>query len=682
MRSPRERRWTDHGIEIGGRLVPLISASIQYWRHDPAHWPRLLDLALEAGFPVIETYAPWSAHELAPGTFDFGRSPNLDLSRFLRLCAERDLHVLLRPGPHINAEMTWFGFPRRIVFDPECQGRNPRGKPVILPAFPHPFPVPSYAQTKFLDETRGWFAALRRELGDLAGPDGPILAMQSDNECCFVFRAGFFDLDYSPGARQWWTSYLKQQFQEDPALLARDLGVAAGGFEDVSPPARLNPDDPASVRLALHWGRFREHYLVRSVREIRRLYEESGFTGFPWYHNIPSTEFVHPFDIPGWERDAVHALGIDLYFPTRDYPVIRRGVRALVGQSRFPHIPEHACGVWTFWQPVQPQEWLFSAQACFMHGARGLNFYMFAERDRWTGSPVSRTGEKREPWFSRLRALVRAWVEHQVHAAETRPLAGVLQQREPHQLAAAASLMEPIPNFVLKAMGYGERNFGCESLSTAAPRDHWEVPAAERAIEKALLDACIPMAWMHPALPGGPSQDLRILIVPACASMEQQTADQLRAFMERGGIVWMAPPAPRHDLKGRAIAAPWMEAGELHADGRYHPAGAGGFRIAPGAAELARPEFLAQWLADHGEKPPCKWDNRLVDVAIRGSGERRFLFAANPTGDEQMVEIRADGLTSLTPLEGGSAIAAARPGHVLLTLPPQTVLAFLMGSAP
>src|SRR5207253_450692 len=116
------------------------------WRHSPAEWGACLDAMRATGFRMVDTYVPWGTHERAPGEFDFGeRDPRLDLVRFLRMAHERELWVILRPGPHINAELSLFGLPERIVWDRDCQARTPRQNPVMLPMVPVAFPVPSYA---------------------------------------------------------------------------------------------------------------------------------------------------------------------------------------------------------------------------------------------------------------------------------------------------------------------------------------------------------------------------------------------------------------------------------------------------------------------------------------------------------------------------------------------------------
>ena len=116
----RDIELNKNGLKIGKQTIPFISGSCHYWRLDRSKWPLILGNFADLGFPIIQTYVPWSVHEIAPGQFDFGEfSPNKDLPAFLDMCREHDLFVLLRPGPHINAEITYFGYPKRIFENPE-----------------------------------------------------------------------------------------------------------------------------------------------------------------------------------------------------------------------------------------------------------------------------------------------------------------------------------------------------------------------------------------------------------------------------------------------------------------------------------------------------------------------------------------------------------------------------------
>ena len=132
------------GLRIGGKLVPLVAASVHYWRLDPRDWPACLEAVRDLGVRLVDTYIPWNVHEIAPGQLELGRGdPQRDVGAFLRLAHELGLHAIIRPGPHINAELTHFGIPERVIWDPSCQARSPRGNPVMLPMLPFAFPVPS-----------------------------------------------------------------------------------------------------------------------------------------------------------------------------------------------------------------------------------------------------------------------------------------------------------------------------------------------------------------------------------------------------------------------------------------------------------------------------------------------------------------------------------------------------------
>ena len=193
------------GLTLGGRACDWLSGSLHYWRIDQALWSDILARCADMGLEIICSYVPWSVHELGPDSFDFrGRR---DVRRFCELASDQGLAVHLRPGPHINAELTGFGFPARVLADSRIMARGPAGTPVWIPAPPRAFAVPSYASTDFWREVTRWFDALEPILAPLLAPRGPVFAVQADNENSYFFRTAPFDLDYHPesvvGFRQW-----------------------------------------------------------------------------------------------------------------------------------------------------------------------------------------------------------------------------------------------------------------------------------------------------------------------------------------------------------------------------------------------------------------------------------------------------------------------------------------------
>src|SRR5262245_4882821 len=101
--SKRERRrervkLVREGILVNGEVVPLLAASVHYWRLETRFWRPALDAVKSLGFRLIDTYVPWSVHETAPGELDFGTlDPRRDVSRFVRLCQELGFWVIVRP---------------------------------------------------------------------------------------------------------------------------------------------------------------------------------------------------------------------------------------------------------------------------------------------------------------------------------------------------------------------------------------------------------------------------------------------------------------------------------------------------------------------------------------------------------------------------------------------------------
>src|SRR5215204_5290661 len=108
-----------NGLLIDGGEVPVYSGAMHYWRLERDVWPKILDRVQALGFGMLETYIPWSVHETSPGVFDWGEvdAPK-DVEAFMRLCEERNMWLLVRPGPQVNAELTDFGYPEWVLLDP------------------------------------------------------------------------------------------------------------------------------------------------------------------------------------------------------------------------------------------------------------------------------------------------------------------------------------------------------------------------------------------------------------------------------------------------------------------------------------------------------------------------------------------------------------------------------------
>jgi len=146
---------------LDGRPFRILSGAIHYFRVHPELWEdRLLKLKA-MGLNTVETYVAWNLHEPEPGRFDFDNA--LDVCAFVRLAQQLGLHVIVRPGPYICAEWEFGGLPAWLLADPEMALRC---------TYP-----------PYLAAVARYFEALLPQLAPLQrAPDGPIIAMQIENE--------------------------------------------------------------------------------------------------------------------------------------------------------------------------------------------------------------------------------------------------------------------------------------------------------------------------------------------------------------------------------------------------------------------------------------------------------------------------------------------------------------------
>ena len=193
---------TDNGLSIDGQELPVYSGTLHYWRLERDRWAPILDQVQALGFSMVETYIPWSIHETAPGQYDWGQhDERKDVEAFMRLCEERGMWLLVRPGPLINAELTDFGFPEWVLLDARVQAHTALGSLHLDAAWgfhpPRPFPVPSYASEAFYGYVAGWFDAVCPIIARHLAPRGCVVAVQSDNETCYLFQDQPYATDYS-----------------------------------------------------------------------------------------------------------------------------------------------------------------------------------------------------------------------------------------------------------------------------------------------------------------------------------------------------------------------------------------------------------------------------------------------------------------------------------------------------
>ena len=168
----------EHQLRVDGVPQAVRGAMAHYWRLDRDAWEGVLDAIVASGSTAVSVYVPWEVHETAPGEFDFGQvDPRKDLDAFLTLCERKGLDLIARPGPQINAELTWFGYPERIITDRSLHAQSAAGAPAVLTQVPKPIPALSYAHDRFFAETARWYDAVCPVLARHTRPNGRLTAV-------------------------------------------------------------------------------------------------------------------------------------------------------------------------------------------------------------------------------------------------------------------------------------------------------------------------------------------------------------------------------------------------------------------------------------------------------------------------------------------------------------------------
>ncbi|MBX3206498.1 MAG: beta-galactosidase [Labilithrix sp.] len=714
---PRTVEVHPHGLMLLGRdgggqgeVLPLWAGAMHYWRHAPEHWGPCLDAMKAMGLRVVDTYIPWGVHEVAQGTFDFGESfARLDVARFLRLCDERGLYVVARPGPHINAELTYFGLPERVVWDRECQARTPRDNPVILPIVPTAFPVPSYASDAFHDEAALWFEAVGRVLAPLQYPNGPIVMWQIDNEGALYFRDGPYDQDYHPDAVRLFRSFLREKYSSAKAL--RDAWNEANlTFAVAAPPQRFDARTADELPRHMDWMEFHEHLLVEAMARFAKALENAGCASVPTMHNLPLGEAATALN-PGRIARVVDLVGLDYYHPAnpKHHMAILRRTGELAVRCEGVRVPaygaEVGAGFPPFFAPLDDQDSLYTLIAALAYGLRGFNLYMAVDRDRWVGAPIDEHGLPRR-LADAYHALIEALDRVKLNTLHRRAPVRLVVPRALRRLSRATHAFGPVTPALFNVTGAGplescledDLGLGGESEDAGAGAgagagegegegaDAGEgasdgdghgarpfAPAAPiagesfvRAFERALLARGVPFAYAGGEALAESIEGASWIVCTTAGGLKRDVLDTLRDAQARGVAVTIGPSVPRRDGSMRALERPH--------DVR-------GLEVEP-LDDPARADALVARLVEKLELPtfPCDPPTVYVTIHDDDEGTPRVAFVMNPEPEAVLATVglgpRVRALVDLLPHTREPGRIEASAGGFVVEVPARTARIF------
>ena len=152
--------WDRQSLMVDGRRVCPVMGEVHYSRIPADEWPREVRKMKQGGVTIIATYVFWNHVEEEEGIYRWDGQRNL--RRFLEVCRQEDMPVVLRLGPFCHGEVRNGGIPD-WMFSKGCRLRDEN--PVFL----------SYVERLYRQ--------IFTQVQGLQWKDGgPVLAAQFDNE--------------------------------------------------------------------------------------------------------------------------------------------------------------------------------------------------------------------------------------------------------------------------------------------------------------------------------------------------------------------------------------------------------------------------------------------------------------------------------------------------------------------
>jgi len=314
----------DRRIWLDGVPRLFLGGEVHYFRLARAQWRERLQQLKDCGGNTLATYVPWLWHELADGSVDLtGRThEQRDLAGFLDLAAEMGLHVVVRPGPFIMAEIKNEGVPYR-VYD----------APGVLPTTWDGVTIPTrtadYLAPAFLQAARGWYAEVMPVIAERLFPNGGnVIAVQLDNEIgmlSWVTNSPDLTDVVCEGLRAWAVD--RWGAQEAGRRLGADADDAAAVASALRTPAE-------AVSLPLHHvlGLYSRERYRRYVAALREEAERHGIVGVPFLINVHGT---------GGGRGRTYPIGLSQLFETwRGQPQMTAGSDLYLGDLTVENVAD------------------------------------------------------------------------------------------------------------------------------------------------------------------------------------------------------------------------------------------------------------------------------------------------------------------------------------------------------
>ncbi|MGN1263883.1 MAG: beta-galactosidase [Prevotella sp.] len=156
----KEVKWDSKSLIIDGRRLVPVMGEVHYSRIPTDEWQAEVRKMKQGGVTIVAAYVFWNHIEEREGIFDW--SGQRDLRKFLEICKEEEMPVVLRLGPFCHGEVRCGGIPD-WMFTKGCKMRD--------------------ENSVFMSYAARLYRQIFAQIQGLQWKDGgPVMAAQFDNE--------------------------------------------------------------------------------------------------------------------------------------------------------------------------------------------------------------------------------------------------------------------------------------------------------------------------------------------------------------------------------------------------------------------------------------------------------------------------------------------------------------------
>ena len=388
-------------FSIGKETYHPFSAELHYFRIDKRYWSICFERIKRAGFRIISTAVPWNIHQDDSRFVDFSgiTDPRKDLVVFLELAREFGFKVILRPGPWVGGQLVNGGLPKFLFKDIKTLARDAEGEEIQIPdmlGIKGGY-LPSYLSDNFQFYLKNYFKAFIEITKNYVHPRGPIFMVELDYETSFGRLLDPGSADYNKAVlSKYYPPFLEGMYENIKKLNAK-YKEKNSDFESVEPPRVFTDLTLDKYPKVLDWFQFREHMLNQYLAVLEDVF--TSYTVEPLFFRslyFKDGELIPAFNLVPDDRSPF--LGSNV-FPEGSYFDLVTKARFMKAEYGFAFAASFTSGTAAedpkreeMVAPIHNNQRRFYMAAGLSAGFKGINHYMFVDRDHWHGSPLHNDG--------------------------------------------------------------------------------------------------------------------------------------------------------------------------------------------------------------------------------------------------------------------------------------------------